>query len=113
MKDREGNDLGTPFWFAEMATCDLCRFFEPHRTVDGKGLYTLGDCRRHPPRIAPDGVDGTTSWPLVSIDDWCGEWAADRPVWVEEHVREWLTLRGLLEADLDPNADRGHHADAE
>ena len=105
MKDREGNDLGTPFWFAEMATCDLCRFFEAHKKPI-EGRYQLGDCRRHPPRMEDDG----TSWPLVRIDEWCGEWAADRPVWVEEHVRAWLDLRGVLEADLDPNAERGCHA---
>ena len=109
MKDREGNDLGTPFWFAEMATCDLCRFFEPHRT-EGEGPldYELGDCRRHPPRLE---ADGTTSWPLVRLDEWCGEWAVDRPVWVEEHVRRWLDQRGVLEANLDPNAERGEHAE--
>ncbi len=34
----------------------------------------VGECRRDPPRLVEDAIYG--KWPLVSPDDYCGEFAA-------------------------------------
>lgn len=50
-------------------TCEVCRFFD------------VGHCRRWPPETVLCPSDNqhpimyvpSTAWPLVSHDDWCGE----------------------------------------
>ncbi|MHA2068753.1 MAG: hypothetical protein ACXABY_30685 [Candidatus Thorarchaeota archaeon] len=52
-------------------TCIDCRFFERQDST----------CRKYPPRLAPGwetkAKDGSVIplavWPLVAVDDWCGE----------------------------------------
>lgn len=46
-------------------TCQTCHF----SIVDNQANRI---CRRLPPSPAPDGGNGI--WPVVSRDDWCGEW---------------------------------------
>ena len=54
-------------------TCAACRYFEVFE--DG----VVGHCRRYPPPEA-GGMDIDTldyiesRWPIVSNEDWCGEW---------------------------------------
>ncbi|MFC1745019.1 hypothetical protein ACFL35_13585 [Candidatus Riflebacteria bacterium] len=49
--------------------CENCIFFEERE--GGKGI-----CRRYPPCPKPEG--GITAfWPVIELDDWCGEFEAD------------------------------------
>jgi hypothetical protein len=49
------------------ATCTTCRWYRSHREDDS--LTDPGDCRRHAPSFQ--------SWPVVSADDYCGDWQTD------------------------------------
>lgn len=52
--------------------CQSCRWFGPpyEESSDGR-------CRRYPPRVVPDTREGPdTFWPVVEVNDYCGEWAS-------------------------------------
>lgn len=49
--------------------CDNCRYFE--KTED---VHLLGRCLRHAPQPVQKPASTHWRWPLVLIDDWCGEW---------------------------------------
>lgn len=64
--------------------CEHCKYFRPY-VEGGQGL-----CRRYPPRIealskdqwqqsAQDGMPAVPAFhqhrPIVTVNDWCGEWA--------------------------------------
>jgi hypothetical protein len=61
---------------SERERCETCRYW--HKgvyMVTGLPVYT---CRRQPP--TPGAI---TMWPVTKHDDWCGEWAAKQPHWLE------------------------------
>jgi hypothetical protein len=70
--ERERTEATAPLDAVD-ATCGECAFYDPSKPLRHNG----GLCRRNPP------VPGTNHWhshqgfPLVDVDDWCGEW---RPV---------------------------------
>jgi hypothetical protein len=51
-----------------MPKCSTCAFFVPDRKDE------LGECRRFPPAVFPDGDDGLGfSFSMTQPDQWCGE----------------------------------------
>lgn len=54
------------------ANCGHCWYFAKN---DGPNpMYNkIGHCRAHPPIIFSENID-VSLFPVVSIDDWCGEW---------------------------------------
>jgi hypothetical protein len=51
-------------------TCESCRYrFAKH---------DYQECRRYPPKIVLDMQDGGhfSAFPLISLEEFCGEWAA-------------------------------------
>lgn len=44
-------------------TCETCKFFSGDK----------GQCRRNPPNFKSP-ADRRGYWPLVLVDDWCGEY---------------------------------------
>jgi hypothetical protein len=52
-----------PVVVPEREECAICRFID------------AGQCRRYPPTVFHDSRrnKATTMWPLVSPDNWCGE----------------------------------------
>lgn len=64
--------------------CGNCRFADDQE--EGRDHIPRGDriflCRRNPPAFwpaddRPDDVDPQdAAWPIVLIDNWCGEWQA-------------------------------------
>ena len=55
---------------AEKQECDNCRFASKEN-LDPYDNYAK--CHRHAPQVF-DGVG--TSWPIVFVGDWCGDWEA-------------------------------------
>ena len=71
-----------------MTCCKDCRFCETERDSDP----SIGDCKRYPPAFnnkatRKNGEEVSLScivpewwcnawWPIVKLDDWCGEWKA-------------------------------------
>jgi len=55
--------------------CADCVYYK-HKAND----LAFGDCRRHAPR--PDQSTPDTFWPIVSRDDWCGEFRTDARIYV-------------------------------
>jgi len=55
--------------------CGKCRFFEDAEFSDG-----FGECHRHAPRCtgAEPGSNDLAVWPVISSDDWCGEFEERR-----------------------------------
>lgn len=64
--------------------CRVCRFFI---AVDHTGESRIGACRRFPPTTSPRVFDPPSAqlmesmftpflaaFPLVGLEDWCGEW---------------------------------------
>lgn len=47
-------------------SCEVCRFAAVHSDNDG-----LRFCRRQCP--AETGSNGHAKWPIVSMNDWCGD----------------------------------------
>ena len=56
-----------------MSACRTCMYFDERAK---KTQFTMGDgfCRRDTPRI---DAEGSTVWPSVKLDDWCGQYAED------------------------------------
>lgn len=54
--------------------CLLCRF--SHSSFDHYGYVT---CRRNPPIEGAKFPGDDARWPLVRIDDWCGEFQPKEP----------------------------------
>jgi hypothetical protein len=56
-------------------SCANCRYFFPAGEESNR---EIGDCRRYPPRVVQfsikEGVE--SAHPIVSEDEWCGEWAS-------------------------------------
>jgi hypothetical protein len=52
-------------------TCEDCHFFEANKDDESIGL-----CRRNPP-VGAASIDEKGYWPVVDIDDWCGEYKHD------------------------------------
>lgn len=55
-------------------SCGSCQFFDRTRAFKNG----TGACRKHPPtdyKIKLTG--GTSDWPQVNANDWCGEWQGD------------------------------------
>jgi hypothetical protein len=51
--------------------CDECRFMVPENGTE------TGECRRYPPQIIDDADDAgryTSVFPVVLLDEWCGEY---------------------------------------
>lgn len=64
-------------------SCKECAFCDigggARKELPGSAGAAQHLCRRHPPLVdtAVNGSRGFEAvWPLVSIDDWCGEWVA-------------------------------------
>lgn len=51
--------------------CEACRFLGRSEHWHTMGLRSGPACRRSAPII---GDNGTAEWPLVAIDDWCGDY---------------------------------------
>lgn len=53
-----------------MNTCKTCRFYEEMCKDE------VGDCHRYPPTILSisEYDDTSTSFPMVDVNNWCGEW---------------------------------------
>lgn len=62
------------FGSAAARTCATCRFSMFAKSSD------TGQCRRRTPLAAPYSEDEALGyWPLISTDDWCGEWRQSTP----------------------------------
>jgi hypothetical protein len=60
-------------------TCRTCRFYD---FFDKKDFDLEALCRRHPPAPMVGSNEDRNrllyaNWPLVSSNDWCGEWKPD------------------------------------
>jgi hypothetical protein len=61
--------------------CSVCAFACPHAFVQGRNLL---QCRRHAPGAAQAGeLRGFATWPLVEMDEWCGDFQRRNPVQAE------------------------------
>ncbi|MDQ7777446.1 hypothetical protein [Paracoccus aminovorans] len=56
------------------SSCSACAFFENHAANSDSQLADAGLCRAKPPVTQKD-ADSRGFWPVVSSNDWCGEFA--------------------------------------
>ena len=61
-------------------TCETCRWLGPIGEHDSSPAVTGPTCRRRAP-VATGGMMSAsrTMWPVVSLNDWCGEHAKKEP----------------------------------
>jgi hypothetical protein len=75
-----------------VSECATCRY-AIKRTDRHTAPSTFFECRRFPP-VPPadrsfDNFDVPfAAWPLVSADDWCGEWEQELPAPAQLSARE-------------------------
>lgn len=72
-------------------SCNTCRFAATHTCAEDAATRVRIKCRRFPPKrlgnLHPGMTNtaelvqqqGDTAWPVLTVDDWCGEWAARAP----------------------------------
>lgn len=59
--------------------CERCRFSDPrYLIIDRTGerdedYEDVTHCHRFPPNVAAKDAEDCAEWPLVRLDDWCGE----------------------------------------
>ena len=84
MSDEDGMEQMRPAATvsARIGKCADCRYFDP--TLGNN--ETQGVCRRRAPAPEPRLVqavlqydDDTARWPIVLVDEWCGEFAEKAP----------------------------------
>jgi hypothetical protein len=53
--------------------CELCLYARSHGFILGENML---QCRRHAPRDARAGMlRGFSTWPIVKLSEWCGDFA--------------------------------------
>lgn len=57
--------------------CVMCAWFDQQHKSLPTDLPNLGYCRKHKPIVYEDGKFYRGGWPLVDVDDFCGEFIAD------------------------------------
>lgn len=57
--------------------CNDCVFFDDHAANGGSPKQHEGLCRFNPP-VSQPGPDAHGLWPVVTADDWCGHFTAER-----------------------------------
>lgn len=58
--------------------CKNCRWFDNiHESLklvpNLEGKYSIGYCRKHKPMVYGKGAYYYSGWPVVDVDDYCGE----------------------------------------
>ena len=58
--------------------CENCRFSDNKDLINDSGekdkeYSDVTHCHRYPPNATAKDVEGCAEWPLVRLDDWCGE----------------------------------------
>ncbi|AYD04237.1 hypothetical protein [Neorhizobium sp. NCHU2750] len=57
-------------------SCKSCSFYEDHVVNAGSAPADAGLCRFNPPVSQPE-VNSRGLWPVVSANDWCGQFEGD------------------------------------
>lgn len=57
-------------------SCKACSFYEDHVVNAGAAPVDAGLCRFNPPVTQP-AADARGFWPVVSANDWCGQFDGD------------------------------------
>ena len=55
-------------------TCNSCDYFDYKSYETGLRHHLKGFCRKNSPRVSQLNVGSDFHWPVVTVDDWCGEW---------------------------------------
>lgn len=58
-------------------SCTSCIFFDNHASNGKAPAADAGLCRFNPP-ISQPGPDAHGLWPVVTTNDWCGHFTAQR-----------------------------------
>ncbi len=53
--------------------CQNCKFFRKFNTEYYGIENTIGRCHRYAPRPTSERDAESWGWPIVSVDDWCGD----------------------------------------
>ena len=60
-----------------ITSCMSCVFFEDHVVNGAKSTNDDGLCRYNPP-VSQPGPSAHGLWPVLSANDWCGHFTAQR-----------------------------------
>lgn len=72
--------------FLANARCESCLWLDTSAQSDRAEPDTTGMCRRRPPAV--DDRTSLAMWPLVDLDDWCGDWVKlEKPVDMDALLR--------------------------
>lgn len=55
-------------------TCNSCDYFDFDGYEIGLSSHLEGFCRKNSPRVFQLNAGSNFHWPVVTVDDWCGEW---------------------------------------